>query len=147
MNFLSDPRFRKRRGRHPATGVAGFTLIELLVVMGIIAILVVIALPRYHGARARAFRSAMQSDLKNLASAQEAYFDSYYLYADDIGQLDFNNSDGVSLSIVESLASGWSATANHVGTTSQCGMYTGTASALGGVPDEGEGVVTCSPSD
>lgn len=144
MNFRTDPRLRKRRGRHPRVGAAGFTLVELLVVMGIIAILVVIALPRYHNARDKAFRSAMQSDLKNLASAQEAYFDTNYFYADDISLLEFNMSEGVSISIVEAVPSGWSAAANHIGTTSQCALYTGTASPVGGIPDEGEGVVSCS---
>jgi prepilin-type N-terminal cleavage/methylation domain-containing protein len=53
---------------------AGFTLIELLVVVAIIGILAAIAIPQFAEYRARGFDSRALSDLRNAATAEEAYF-------------------------------------------------------------------------
>ena len=58
----------------------GFTLIELLVVIAIIAILAAIAIPQFAKYRMRAFNSAAESDLRNLATAQEALFADNMIY-------------------------------------------------------------------
>ncbi len=58
----------------------GFTLIELLVVIAIIGILAAIALPQLGGFRRRGFDADVRSNVRNLLTAQEAYFvdtDSY----------------------------------------------------------------------
>jgi type IV pilus assembly protein PilA len=52
----------------------GFTLIELLVVVAIIGVLAAIAIPQYSSYKDNAYTSAAQSDLRNIAAAQEAYF-------------------------------------------------------------------------
>ncbi len=50
-----------------------FTLIELLIVAGILAILAAIALPNFMAAQARAKSARARSDLRNIATALEAY--------------------------------------------------------------------------
>ena len=51
----------------------GFTLIELMIVIAIIIILAAIAIPNYLRMTNRAKVSAIESDLKSLATALEAY--------------------------------------------------------------------------
>jgi len=52
----------------------GFTLIELLVVIAIIGILAAIAIPQFATYRRRGYGSQVKSDIRNIATAQEAYF-------------------------------------------------------------------------
>lgn len=51
-----------------------FTLLELLVVMAIIGILASISIPKFSEYRRRAFDTRALSDLRNIATAEEAYF-------------------------------------------------------------------------
>ncbi len=55
-------------------GESGFTLIELLVVVAIIGILAAIAIPQFSAYRKRGYEAALKSDLRNAATAEEAYF-------------------------------------------------------------------------
>lgn len=52
----------------------GFTLIELLVVVAIIGILAAIAIPQFQQYRQRGYDSGAKTDLRNAATANEAYF-------------------------------------------------------------------------
>ncbi|MCF8131431.1 MAG: prepilin-type N-terminal cleavage/methylation domain-containing protein [Deltaproteobacteria bacterium] len=52
----------------------GFTLIELMIVIAIIGILAAIAIPQFNSYRKRAYNSSAMSDVKNTATAEEAYF-------------------------------------------------------------------------
>jgi type IV pilus assembly protein PilA len=55
-------------------GEGGFTLIELLVVIAIIGILAAIAIPQFAAYRKRGFEANVKADLRNVATAEEAYF-------------------------------------------------------------------------
>ena len=73
--------FRKFR-----KGEKGFTLIELMIVIAIIGILAAIAIPQFTAYRQRGFNAAMQSDVRNAATSQEAYYtDSHELHFSHCG--------------------------------------------------------------
>lgn len=58
----------------------GFSLIELLAVIAIIGLLAAIAIPQFAEYRASSFRSRVQTDLRHLATAEEAYFVDHQTY-------------------------------------------------------------------
>ena len=65
----------------------GFTLIELLVVIAIIGILAAIAIPQFAAYRRRGYDSQAKSDLRNAATAQEAYFTDKNTYTSTVSTL------------------------------------------------------------
>jgi type IV pilus assembly protein PilA len=58
----------------------GFTLIELMIVIAIIGILAAIAIPQFSAYRKRAFNAAAESDVRNMATAEEAYYVDWQTY-------------------------------------------------------------------
>jgi prepilin-type N-terminal cleavage/methylation domain-containing protein len=121
----------------------GFTLIELLIVVVIIGILAAIAIPKFSATRERAFVASMKSDLRNLASLQELYYDQSFSFGSDLNALDFTGSEGVSISVGEATGRGWSAVATHSGMLGEsCAVFHGNASVI--APATTAGSVECS---
>ena len=97
----------------------GFTLIELLVVVAIIGILAAIAIPQFAEYRQRGFDARAKSDLRNVATAEEAYFVDSEVYK-SCTQANCNTllpgisnlSDGISLSMTGT-TSGFTGTSKH----------------------------------
>jgi len=109
----------------------GFTLIELLIVVVIIGILAAIAIPKFSVTREKAFVSAMKADLRNLASLQEVYHNSNFTFTTDLNALDFDASDGVTITFGEATGTGWSASAAHAGLANEsCAFFHGNAVAV-----------------
>jgi type IV pilus assembly protein PilA len=120
----------------------GFTLIELLIVVVIIGILATIAIPKFQNTKGKANAATIKSDLKNLATAQEAYLYEHATYATTLGVLNFKLSPGVSVVIEEASGAGWSATATHPAATPLiCAIYAGAVAPP--APAISEGQVRC----
>src|SRR5436189_1504422 len=63
----------------------GFTLIELLIVVVIIGILAAIAILKFANTKEKAYLASMKSDLRNLITADEAYFADSVKYTSNLG--------------------------------------------------------------
>jgi len=129
----------------------GFTLIELLIVVVIIGILAAVAIPKFSATREKAYFSAMKSDLKNLQTQQEIYYNrtdgsgnTNYTYSEDKTALEFSESSGVEVTIETNSNTGWWAKATHRAldpNTQYCVVYVG--SVTPSTPATVTGVVAC----
>lgn len=121
---------------------AGFTLIELLIVVVIVGILASIAVPKFANTKGKAYTTTLRSDLRNLATAEESYYFSNDVYSSDMGQLNFRPSAGVTITIPEATAGGWSATATHPqASVTSCAIYMGTAAPV--APATADAAIAC----
>jgi prepilin-type N-terminal cleavage/methylation domain-containing protein len=97
---------------------AGFTLVEMMIVLVLVSVLALMATVTLGSSSDRAYAVAMQSDLRNIAAAQEAYIEQRLAetgqarYANRMRDLDVNLSAGVVIRL-RGNQTGWSARATH----------------------------------
>ena len=127
----------------PHANRRGFTLIELLIVVVIIGILAAIAIPKFASTKGKAYVAAMKSDLRNLISAEEAFFaDSVKYVTYDTTKLKFRPSQGVGDPTIVPGAGYWSATVTHSQVASfSCGIGVNTQNPV--IASAGEGEPAC----
>ncbi len=123
---------------------AGFTLIELLIVVVIIGILATIAIPKFAATKDKAKLGSVRSDLRNIMTAQEAYWADFTTFA-TLAQLQAATNftlSGANVGSITATATGYTATITNSTITSaidECQVQVG-----GGVASTLDGQIICS---
>src|SRR5256886_1122123 len=96
----------------------------------IIGILAAIAIPKFANTKEKAYLASMKSDLRNLVTAEEAYFADSVKYSSTIGAggVTFSQSTGNTLPTINTTADGWTANIKNVNTTKTCSIFIGSTS-------------------
>jgi len=123
---------------------AGFTLIELLIVVVIIGILATIAVPKFAATKDKAKLASVRSDIRNIMTAQEAYWADFTTFA-SLAQLQAATNftlSGSNTGAISPTATGYTVTITNstIGSPlDQCQVEVG-----GGVASTLDGLIVCS---
>ncbi len=99
----------------------GFTLIELVVVLAILGILIALAVPRYLGARKKAYKAEADNVLQESKTLEWAYYQQYNLF----------DTGGTSIGLVTPGGMHWNAPTFGGGTSTSVSIQmTGSTSPL-----------------
>ena len=116
----------------------GFTLIELLIVVVIIGVLASIAVASFRTVKQKSYVAVLKADLRNLAVAQEMYFEANRAYTSNLASLQFNPTRGVDFQFTTVTPTGWEAIATHNGADPRiCSMFYGDVMPTGPATNEG----------
>ena len=122
----------------------GFTLIELLIVVVIIGLLSAIAIPKFAATKDKAKLASVKTDLRNLMTAEEAYFSDYATYG-SFAQLQTASNftlSGVNGGAAAGVAGGYTATVTNASISAgftKCIVQVGAGAA-----STADGVIVCS---
>jgi type IV pilus assembly protein PilA len=125
----------------------GFTLIELMIVVVILGLLASIVVPKFAHGKDRSLVAVMKSDLRNLVTAEEAFFANgltYYNGPIPDAAFPYSVSENVTVTLSAVTNSGWQAAATHSSTGRTCAIFVGSAAPL--APATVEGVADCTSS-
>ena len=109
----------------------GFTLIELLIVVVIIGILAAIAIPKFAATKDKAKLASVKTDLRNMMTAQEAYFSDFATYGSALTSTLFQPSSGNTFTATGT-ASSWTGTVTNASISvapKQCAVTVGDGTA------------------
>jgi len=110
----------------------GFTLIELMVVIAIILILALIAVPAYRNMQIRAKKARAQEDLRNIATALEAFFVDWNQYPEQSTAGEMSDEVKAELTGGQEGSGASINTSSHTSATGE----TGPISYINSIPDD-----------
>jgi type II secretory pathway pseudopilin PulG len=114
----------------------GFSLIRLLIAVVVFGSLAAFAIPTLGGRKEKALLAGMQSDLRRLVRAQEAFYRDNQTYARAIGPTQgattvaFEPSGDNVITLSSVSAAGWAAQMTNAelkGSITRCGIFIGSA--------------------
>jgi prepilin-type N-terminal cleavage/methylation domain-containing protein len=110
---------------------SGYTLIEIAMVVILIGILTALMVQHITEVKRHAYVASLQSDLRNLETAEESYFVDYDTYTASLPVNRYMPSVDNTYSILSASVTGWSAQVTRTATvglgTNTCHIAVGTA--------------------